>query len=76
MASEVIEKANKAKLAAFKLANLPTDIKNKALDEMAKAIELNAKDILEANNLDIESAFKKDTGKALVDRLTLDGKRI
>ncbi|MFH1709515.1 MAG: glutamate-5-semialdehyde dehydrogenase [bacterium] len=74
--SEVIEKARLAKEASYKLANLSTDIKNKALDEMAKAISSSAKDILDANNLDIEIAYKKNIGKALVDRLSLDGKRI
>jgi glutamate-5-semialdehyde dehydrogenase len=74
--SEVIEKARLAKEASYKLANLSTEIKNKALDEMAKAIRDGAKDIIEANNLDIESAYKKNISKSLVDRLSIDGKRI
>jgi len=74
--SEVIEKARLAKEASYKLANLSTDIKNNALDEMAKAISSGARDIINENNLDIEIAYKKNIGKALVDRLALDGKRI
>jgi len=74
--SEVIEKARLAKEASYKLANLSADIKNKALDEMAKAISSSVKDILNENNLDLEIAYKKNIGKALVDRLALDGKRI
>jgi glutamate-5-semialdehyde dehydrogenase len=74
--SEVIEKARLAKEASYKLANLSAEIKNQALDEMAKAIASNAKDIIDANNLDIEAAYKKNIGKSLVDRLALDGKRI
>jgi glutamate-5-semialdehyde dehydrogenase len=73
---EVEGKAKLAKEASYRLANLSTDIKNKALDEMAKAIDSAAKDIIDANSLDIESAYKKNTSKALVDRLTIDGKRI
>jgi glutamate-5-semialdehyde dehydrogenase len=74
--SEAIEKARLAKEASYKLANLSTDIKNKALDEMAKVISSGARDIIEANNLDLEIAYKKNIGKALMDRLTLDGERI
>jgi len=74
--SEVIEKARMAKEASYKLANLSADIKNKALDEMAKAISSSEKDILNENNLDLEIAYKKNFGKALMDRLALDGKRI
>ena len=74
--SEVIEKARLAKEASYKLANLSTDIKNKAIDEMAKAVSSGARDIINENNLDIEIAYKKNIGKALVDRLALDGKRI
>lgn len=74
--SEAIEKARLAKEASYKLANISTDIKNKALDEMAKAISASEKEILNENNLDIEIAYKKNIGKALVDRLSLDGDRI
>jgi len=76
MAGEVLEKAKLAKAAAFKLANIPTEIKNKALEEMAKALEAGEKDILEANNVDIEAAQKKEMNRTLIDRLSLDGKRI
>lgn len=76
MNSEVIEKAKLAREASYRLANITADVKNKALDEMAKAIAGSARDIIDANTLDIESAYKKDTNKSLVDRLTLDGKRI
>jgi len=74
--SEVIEKARLAKEASYKLANLSADIKNKALDEMAKAISASARDIISENNLDLEIAYKKNFGKALMDRLALDGERI
>ena len=65
-----------AKEASYKLANLSTDIKNKALDEMAKAISSSEIDILNENKLDLEIAYKKNIGKALMDRLALDGERI
>jgi glutamate-5-semialdehyde dehydrogenase len=74
--SETIEKAKLAKEASFILANISSDIKNRALDEMAKALKANAKDIIDANSLDIESAIKKNMSKALIDRLSIDGTRI
>ena len=74
--SEVLEKAKKAKEASFKLANISTAIKNKALINMAKAISSGAKDIIEANKLDQEIAYKKNTSSAMTDRLALDGGRI
>ena len=74
--SEVTEKAKKAKEASFKLANISTAIKNKALINMAKAIGSGAKDIIEANKLDLEIAYKKNTSSAMTDRLALDGGRI
>jgi glutamate-5-semialdehyde dehydrogenase len=74
--SEVLEKARKAKEASFKLANISTAIKNEALINMAKAIGSGAKDIIEANKLDLEIAYKKNTSSAMTDRLALDGGRI
>lgn len=72
----MIEKARLAKEASYKLANISTETKNRALDEMAKAITSNAKDIIDANSIDMEAAYKKNIAKPLVDRLSLDGERI
>jgi glutamate-5-semialdehyde dehydrogenase len=74
--SEVETKTKAASIAARALANIPTETKNKALKAMAKALEASAKDILRSNSLDIEIAEKKDLPKHLVERLSLDGKRI
>lgn len=74
--SEILDKAKFAKEASYKLVNISSDIKNKALGAMAKAIEKNSKDIIEANRIDIDAGMKKGMSKALIDRLTLDGKRI
>lgn len=74
--SEATDKARFAKEASYKLANLNTDIKNKALDEMAKEISSGEKLIMDANKADIDAACKKDLGKALIDRLILDRKRL
>jgi len=76
MASEIQEKTGSAAIASRKLATVSANIKNKALDEMGRALEASAKIILDANTLDIQSAEKKNLSKHLIDRLTLDGKRI
>ncbi len=58
------------------LANLSTDIKNKALIEMASGLEKEASKIITENNKDIELANQKGLAKALIDRLILNSARI
>jgi glutamate-5-semialdehyde dehydrogenase len=72
----VKEKALKAKKASRILANLSTKIKNDALIAMAEEIEKKAEDLIKENRKDIESAEKKGLSKAMIDRLTLNPKRI
>lgn len=72
----VIEKAKNASLAARKLGTLDTNIKNNALIAMAEALEKNKDTILKANSIDVENAKKAGTTTALIDRLTLNEKRI
>ena len=68
--------ARRAKLAASRMANLTPQVKNKALLAMAKAIEERAEDIMSQNRLDLKKARKEGLSPALIDRLTLDDKRI
>ena len=59
--NEIVKEANRAKI---KLMGLNTEIKNKALDAVAKNIELNKEKIYEANKKDLEYAQTLvDTGK-------------
>ena len=74
--SEVTQKGQAAKQAAQKLAITPTKLKNYALEKMACALDKNAKAIIDANSIDLEAGGKKGLSKALLDRLSLDGKRI
>lgn len=74
--SEVLSKAKRAKAAAIKMGTLHTEVKNAALDAMAKALEKNAAEIIAANKIDLEAGEKKNMSQALLDRLALDGKRI
>lgn len=75
--SEVKEKALECKEAAARLAYTSTQVKDKALIKMAEHLEANEKDILEANNIDLENLAKKPGyTKAFHDRLELTPARI
>ena len=68
--------AVKAKQAAQTLALAPTEQKNSALLEAAKALRANSAEILKANQKDMELAKQKALSGALLDRLALDAKRV
>lgn len=57
------------------LAGLSTEAKNNALLAMAKALEDGTSAILEANQKDVEAA-RASISEVMIDRLTLNGKRI
>lgn len=61
---------------AEKLALLTAAEKNKALEAVALALENNRETIIAANKKDIEIARSNGTKESLIDRLTLDDKRI
>lgn len=69
-------KAEAARQAAYKLAVISTDVKNRALESMADALEKRKELILAANTDDLESARKQGVRRALLDRLMLDENRI
>jgi glutamate-5-semialdehyde dehydrogenase len=66
----------KAKAAAFEMGKLSADAKNFALCQMANALEANTEKILAANKVDVEAAKAKGIKAALLDRLSLDQKKI
>ncbi|MDI6731168.1 MAG: glutamate-5-semialdehyde dehydrogenase [Candidatus Margulisbacteria bacterium] len=74
--TEVSEKVKKLKSAAVKLGTLSAQIKNTALEAMAKALDENRKTILSANAVDLEEGQKKGLSQALLDRLMLNDQRI
>jgi glutamate-5-semialdehyde dehydrogenase len=74
---QVLEEiGKKAKDAALKLGTLTAGVKNRALEEMAEALLSREKDILAANRMDLEAGEKSGMSPALIDRLTLNPKRI
>jgi len=65
-----------ARAAARKIARADTATKNRALNEMAVAIERDAQRLLEANALDTAEAVRQKLDAAMIDRLTLSPKVI
>jgi glutamate-5-semialdehyde dehydrogenase len=74
--SEVKRKAVLAKSAARVLAVLSTEQKNLALRSMVQALRDKKEIIIQANELDLKAAKSKGISSALLDRLTLNDKRI
>ena len=70
------EKGKKAREGARRLATLSTAVKNRALLEMADAIEREAERLKRENRKDIETGEAGSLSSALIDRLTLNDKRI
>lgn len=74
--SEVIEKAKRAKKAKDELVHQTTEYKNEALTLIAAALRAKQDVILEANEKDIAAGKKKGFSPALLDRLSLNPKRL
>lgn len=74
--NEVSRKASLAKSASIQLNNLPSAKKDKLILAMAAALLQSQALILKANALDLDQAEKKGISAALLDRLTLNTKRI
>jgi glutamate-5-semialdehyde dehydrogenase len=60
--------------ASKEIRSFSEDKKNKILDEIISSLEKNKKEILDANNLDIQESEKK-LSKAMIDRLLLNDER-
>ncbi|TDJ50154.1 MAG: glutamate-5-semialdehyde dehydrogenase [Nitrospina sp.] len=74
--STVEELAKQAQSAALQLARVASEVKNRALQEMAKALQDNVSDILAANQKDLEFAEKENIPGPLVARLALDEQKV
>ncbi len=73
---EVIQRVKEAKAASRVLANLSTEVKNRALLAMADLLEARGEEIKKENARDLEYGKEKGLSSALLDRLLLDDKRI
>ncbi|MEN2994991.1 MAG: glutamate-5-semialdehyde dehydrogenase [Thermodesulfovibrio sp.] len=72
----VLNKALQAKEASRFIAKASTEQKNKIIIRMAEYLKEKRDELLSANKVDLENAEKKGISKALIDRLTLNEKRI
>ena len=72
----LIELGKRAKKAESVLMTASTEKKNSALFSIAEALKENAGALLEANAIDIENAKKAGMRSALIDRLSLNEKRV
>lgn len=72
----LLEICQKARVASIELAKLSADVKNSALCRMANALEANVDKILVANKEDVEAAKARGLKSAMLDRLSLDKKKI
>ncbi|MDA8082454.1 MAG: glutamate-5-semialdehyde dehydrogenase [Nitrospiraceae bacterium] len=76
ISSYILAKAKEAREGARSLAKASSARKNAALLRMAEAILKRGKELIKENAKDIAYARKKGLSKAMIDRLTLNDKRI
>ncbi|MBQ3118590.1 MAG: glutamate-5-semialdehyde dehydrogenase [Clostridia bacterium] len=73
---DLIEAGKVAKAASFKLMNIDSNKKNKALNAIADLLIENTDEILEENKKDLESLLKNNEKSGFYDRLKLTPERI
>ncbi len=76
ISNDVKRIAKLAKEASKVLANVGSDVKDRALLAMADGLKKNVATILSANERDLKDAKKMNLPQAFIDRLALDRKRI
>ena len=74
--TELKAKGKAAKEASRRLAYLSTDIKNKALRNIAEDLRGKTKEIIAANKLDLKHAAANGINETMQDRLLLNEKRL
>ena len=74
--NDLLEKAEKVRLASIKISQTENQNRIKALNFMADYLEKNSKEILEANSADYSSAEKKGISRALLSRLKLSKEKL
>lgn len=72
----IIARAAEAKLASRALAQLTLEARNNILKAMADAVLKEKKEILFQNEIDVDAANEAGLSSALIDRLTLNDRRV
>lgn len=73
---QVHDAARRARVAARALATLSTETKNRALNTAADHVLMSTRQILDANQHDLDAARAAGTPEAMLDRLALNPNRI
>jgi glutamate-5-semialdehyde dehydrogenase len=76
LATPVAEVCARARRASRSLATIDTELKNAALEAIARALHEHAAEILEANERDMSAGAEAGLSAALRDRLRLDEERV
>jgi glutamate-5-semialdehyde dehydrogenase len=74
--NQMREIGESAKKASYILAGVSTEVKNQALQAMARALEERVEMIIDANRQDMDAGRAKGLSDALLDRLLLTPERI
>ena len=74
--SELVEKGRAARAASRTLASLSTEVKNRALLNIAEALERDQGPVLAANEQDLRKAQADGLNEAMLDRLLLSPERL
>ncbi len=74
--NDLLEKADKVRLASIKISQTENQNRIKALNFMADYLEKNTKEILDANNEDYKRAERKGISRALLSRLKLSKEKL
>lgn len=72
----IVELSKRAKSASILLAGVETELKNKALAEIAEALKKRSGEIISANKEDVAAAEGKGLAEPLLKRLKFDEKKI
>jgi glutamate-5-semialdehyde dehydrogenase len=72
----VSERAAAAKVASIRTAAVKTEVKNAALNEIAKSLQSHRASILKANERDLEAAAKSGLAAPLLKRLKFDDAKL
>ena len=73
---QLVRIGQEAKRAAKYLSTVKPEIKNMALEEAANQIQAKKKEIIKANQIDLEEGRKKSLSEAMMDRLELNSSRL
>jgi len=76
LSAHILKIAKAAKKASYQMALISTAQKDRALMQMANALRAQQSYLIKENAKDLAAAVKANYSTALIDRLTLDSKRI